>query len=112
MTCDPWVALLMSFFQVEDLDIHFIHEKASRHHGRPVIPLLLLHGWPSSVHDFFSVIKPLAHPGPSAPLEVPAFDIVVPSQAGYLWSSSPKVDAFGYGQHSGPQGDLLVSGML
>jgi pimeloyl-ACP methyl ester carboxylesterase len=72
-----------------------------------VIPLLLLHGWPSSVHDFFEVIKPLAHPGDA---ETIAFDVVVPSQTGYLWSSTPKVDKFGMGNHSGPQGDFLLQG--
>lgn len=100
---------------IEDVNIHFIHEKASPSRGgaattttRPVIPLLLLHGWPSSVHDFFNVIEPLAHPGDSAPPDVPAFDVIVPSQTGYLWSSAPQVDAFGYGKHSGSQGDLLL----
>jgi pimeloyl-ACP methyl ester carboxylesterase len=72
-----------------------------------VIPLLLLHGWPSSVHDFFEIIKPLAHPGDA---ETIAFDVVVPSQTGYLWSSAPKVDKFGMGNHSGPQGDFLLQG--
>ena len=97
---------------VEDITLHYIEEKATRggSSARPVIPLLLLHGWPSSVHDFFETIKPLAHPGESAPATTPAFDVVVPSQTGYLWSSAPTTDRFGRGQHSGPQGDFLVVG--
>jgi pimeloyl-ACP methyl ester carboxylesterase len=89
--------------------LHYIHEKATANTsaGQQVIPLLLLHGWPSSVVDFIETIKPLAHPGNAA---LPAFDVVVPSQTGYLWSSSPTVDAFGRGKGSGPQGDFLVKG--
>lgn len=96
---------------IEDISMHFVWERASTspHVRRPVIPLLILHGWPSSVADFFNTIHPLAHPGENAPSNVPAFDVVVPSQTGYLWSTSPKVDGFGRGQHSGPQGDLLLS---
>lgn len=116
---DTWTAFdkrLKSFdhytSSIEDINMHFIWERASTDAAsshRPVIPLLLLHGWPSSVVDFFNVIHPLAHPGNSAPSHVPAFDIVAPSQTGYLWSSSPTVDSFGRGQHSGPQGDLLLA---
>ncbi|PWN36302.1 alpha/beta-hydrolase [Meira miltonrushii] len=96
--------------QIEDINMHFIWERAATdaRQRRPVIPLVLLHGWPSSVLDFFNTIHPLAHPGATSPSDVPAFDVVVPSQTGYLWSSSPRVDQFGRGQHSGPQGDILL----
>lgn len=106
-TSPQW--LISSAFVVEDIQLHFIHERATptATSGQPVIPLLLLHGWPSSVVDFFETIKPLAHPGSAA---LPAFDVVVPSHTGYLWSSSPTVDGFGRGKHSGPQGDLLLRG--
>lgn len=94
---------------VEDVDLHFIHERASVSPGRKVIPLLLLHGWPGSFIEFLNVIKPLAHPGDDAPPDTPAFHIVVPSHAGYVFSSAPKVDASGRGRHSGPDGDFLVA---
>ncbi|MCO5589702.1 hypothetical protein L7F22_043670 [Adiantum nelumboides] len=96
--------------QIEDVNLHFIWERASTdaRQRRPVIPLVLLHGWPSSILDFANTIHPLAHPGSTSPSDVPAFDVVVPSHTGYLWSTSPKVDQFGRGQHSGPQGDILL----
>ena len=44
---------------IEDLSIHFIHVK-SKHPG--AIPIVLIHGWPSSFLEFFSVIDSLVDP--------------------------------------------------
>ncbi|PWZ01176.1 alpha/beta-hydrolase [Testicularia cyperi] len=102
--------------QIEDVDLHFIHERANPPPapglGIKIIPLLLLHGWPGSFHEFLNVIKPLAHPGTLAKVH---FDVVVPSHPGYLFSSRPRNTARDartgkvVGQHSGPNGDLLVA---
>ncbi len=120
---DTWTAFqsyLKTFHhhavQIEDVDIHFVREKpdaAAEVSGRPIIPLLLLHGWPGSFAEFLKVIKPLAHPGASAPLHIPAFDVIVPSHPGYVFSSyfnahQSKISGKVRGDHSGPDGDLLV----
>ena len=39
--------------------MHFIHEKGS---GPDPMPLMISHGWPGSVAEFFDLIEPLAHP--------------------------------------------------
>ena len=44
---------------VDDIEIHFIHEKGS---GSNPTPLLLMHGWPGSVVEFLHIIEKLAHP--------------------------------------------------
>lgn len=44
---------------VDGIDLHFVHERGSGADPRVV---LLVHGWPSSVYDFWQVIEPLAHP--------------------------------------------------
>ncbi|TKY89078.1 hypothetical protein EX895_001609 [Sporisorium graminicola] len=99
---------------IEDVDVHFIHERANppaAGFNVKVIPLLLLHGWPGSFHEFLDVIKPLAHPGNLTPIH---FDVVVPSHPGYLFSSAAAGLARDsrsgrlVGSHSGPDGDLLV----
>ncbi|PWN43642.1 alpha/beta-hydrolase [Ceraceosorus guamensis] len=121
---DTWTAQearLKSFehfkVHVKNVHLHFIREKPdyeeARRSGRRVIPLLLLHGWPGSFLEFLDTIKPLAHPGPSAPTDVPAFDVVVPSHTGYAWSSNAAVKSRSgsepvQGEWSGSQGDLLV----
>ncbi|CDU24949.1 related to epoxide hydrolase [Sporisorium scitamineum] len=118
---DTWAAeqariSSFSHFQVliEDVDVHFIHERANTPAAGfnvKVIPLLLLHGWPGSFHEFLDVIKPLAHPGNLTPVH---FDVVVPSHPGYLFSSAAAGLARDsrsgklVGTHSGPDGDLLV----
>ncbi|CAD6976472.1 unnamed protein product [Tilletia controversa] len=105
--------------EVEQTELHFIREQPdleeARRSGRPVIPLLLIHGWPGSFLEFLHVARPLAHPGPSAPSWIPAFDVVIPSSPGYTFSSLPKIrrraktSNIACGNNSGPDGDLLVS---
>ncbi|KAI7893641.1 Alpha/Beta hydrolase protein [Mucor mucedo] len=66
---------------INDLNIHFIHEPSSRPSS---IPLVLLHGWPSTFYEFHKIIEPLRdHP-------TQAFHVVVPSLPGYGFSEAPK----------------------
>ena len=44
---------------VDGIDLHFIFEEGS---GKNPTPLIISHGWPGSVAEFFDLIKPLAHP--------------------------------------------------
>ena len=44
---------------IDDIEIHFIHQRSSR---ADALPLLLLHGWPSSFYEFTKVIGPLSEP--------------------------------------------------
>ncbi|KAJ1303988.1 hypothetical protein OPQ81_008397 [Rhizoctonia solani] len=60
--------------------IHFIHEKSK---SKSAIPLLLLHGYPSSILEFHKVIEPLVN----APDGQQAFDVVIPSLPGVGYST-------------------------
>lgn len=71
---------------INDIDIHFIHEKGS---GSNPKPLLLSHGWPGSVIEFLHIIDKLAHPEKFGGKEEDAFDVVVPSLPGYGFSGRP-----------------------
>jgi hypothetical protein len=42
--------------KVNNIDIHFIHEKGS---GSNPTPLLLMHGWPGSIVEFLDIIENL-----------------------------------------------------
>ncbi|KAK0546345.1 hypothetical protein OC861_005310 [Tilletia horrida] len=123
---DTWAArwsYIQSFshlkVEIEQVDLHFIRERPdleeAKRSGRPVIPLLLIHGWPGSFLEFLEVARPLAHPGPSAPRWVPAFDVVIASSPGYTFSGLPKMrrrakaGGIAVGNNSGPDGDLLVA---
>ena len=69
--------------KVDDIDIHFIHEKGS---GSNPTPLLLMHGWPGSVIEFLHIIERLAHPEKFGGNIDDAFDVVVPSLPGFGFS--------------------------
>lgn len=45
---------------INDLNIHFIHEPSAQESS---IPIILLHGWPSTFYEFHKIINPLRdHP--------------------------------------------------
>lgn len=67
--------------EIDGLDLHFIHRPSPR---PDAIPLLLIHGWPSSVLEFLEVCAPLAKPDGDAP----AFHVVIPSLPGYGFSQT------------------------
>ncbi|CAO3658736.1 unnamed protein product [Rhizopus microsporus] len=74
--------------KIDDLLVHFIHEPSS---NPDAIPIVLLHGWPSTFYEFYKLIEPLrdgANNGQS-------FHVVVPSLPGYGYSEAPKVKGYG-----------------
>ncbi|GAB0093638.1 Epoxide hydrolase [Sergentomyia squamirostris] len=66
---------------IQGLDIHFIHVKPSKP-SKNVIPILLIHGWPGSIVEFYSMIDKL-----KANKDYD-FELVVPSLPGYGWSQA------------------------
>lgn len=69
---------------VFDLDIHFLHVRSER---PGALPLILTHGWPSSIVEPAEVIADLVDP-PDASL--PAFDVIAPSLPGFGFGGGPK----------------------
>ena len=76
----------------DGLRLHFVHERGS---GTNPGAVVLIHGWPSSVYDFWEMIEPLAHPERFGGDAEDGVDVVVRSVAGYGWSGRPP---------KGPQG--------
>ncbi len=73
--------------RVEDIDIHAVHvvgEAGGRH------PLLLTHGWPGSVYEFWQAAEPLAFPSRFGGRAGDAFDLVIPSLPGFGFSGPPR----------------------
>jgi pimeloyl-ACP methyl ester carboxylesterase len=68
---------------INDIDIHFIHEKGK---GTTSVPLLLIHGFPDSFVRFLKIIPLLT----AADDEGFSFDLVIPSIPGYGFSGIPK----------------------
>ena len=44
---------------LDGLGIHFLHVRSSQ---QDALPLVMTHGWPGSIVEFFKVIEPLADP--------------------------------------------------
>ena len=73
----------------EPLPIHYIHRPSPRPDAQP---LLIQHGWPSSVYEFHQIIDALAEPDDQ---NDPAFHIVAPSLPGYGCSGIPSQAGIG-----------------
>src|SRR4051812_25032302 len=71
---------------LDGLGIHFIHVR-SRH--RDALPMILTHGWPSTILLFRSVIGPLTDPTAHGGSADDAFNVVVPSLPGFAFSDKP-----------------------
>jgi epoxide hydrolase len=68
---------------IDGQNIHFLHVRSAE---PGAVPLLLLHGWPSSVLEFRRMIGPLTDPRAHGGDPSRAFHVVVPSLPGYGFS--------------------------
>jgi len=75
--------------EIDGQTIYFIHERSPR---ADAIPLMLIHGWPGSIVEFFALIEPLTHPKDSS---TPAFDVVIPSLPGFGFSGPTRSRGWG-----------------
>jgi len=71
---------------VDGIDMHFIREEGS---GPNPMPLVISHGWPGSVAEFFDLIEPLAHPEKFGGNVEDAFTVIAPSLPGFGFSGRP-----------------------
>jgi pimeloyl-ACP methyl ester carboxylesterase len=72
--------------EIDGLNIHFIHVR-SRH--KDAMPLIVTHGWPGSPIEQLKIIDPLTNPTAHGASTSDAFDVVIPSGAGYGFSGKP-----------------------
>jgi pimeloyl-ACP methyl ester carboxylesterase len=70
--------------------VHFIHVPGVHAEGAPPpLPLVLTHGWPGSFVEMLSVARRLADPANHGGDPADAFDVVIPSLPGFLYSELP-----------------------
>ncbi|RZC34647.1 juvenile hormone epoxide hydrolase-like protein, partial [Asbolus verrucosus] len=70
---------------VQGLRLHYIHVKPIDPDGLRVLPLLLLHGWPGSVREFYEILPFLTNPQPGYNF---VFEVIAPSLPGYGFSEA------------------------
>ncbi|MBL7254044.1 epoxide hydrolase family protein [Paractinoplanes lichenicola] len=79
---------------IDGLGIHFVHVRSAR---ADAVPLLLTHGWPGSIVEFFDVIGPLSQ----------SFHVVVPSLPGYGFSDAPAEAGWGVSRVADAWAELM-----
>jgi epoxide hydrolase len=77
---------------IDGLGIHFLHVRSPH---PAALPLVITHGWPGSVVEFFDVIGPLADPTAHGGDAADAFHVVCPSLPGYGFSDKPAGTGWG-----------------
>jgi pimeloyl-ACP methyl ester carboxylesterase len=78
--------------EIDGLGIHFLHVRS------PVVdalPLVITHGWPGSIVEFFEVIGPLTDPSAHGGDPRDAFHVVCPSLPGFAFSDKPTAAGWG-----------------
>lgn len=84
-------AMLNAFDQqlvsVDGLTLHTIHQRSP---NPEAIPLLLVHGWPGSVAEFYKLIGPLTDPEAHGGESLDSYHVIAPSLPGFGFSEAPK----------------------
>ncbi|KAI8442492.1 hypothetical protein MSG28_005981 [Choristoneura fumiferana] len=83
---EDWLNKYAQFItNIQGLDIHFIHVKPPNPHQKKVLPLLLVHGWPTTVFEFVHVIDYLLRGREECNF---VFEIIVPHLPGFGYSEA------------------------
>lgn len=86
--------------EIDGQHIHFVHVRSSR---ADAVPLLLLHGYPSSFVEFARVIGDLTEPE-----DGPAFHVVAPSLPGFGFSTPLSSPGWGMSRAAGAFVELMA----
>lgn len=88
------------------MNIHYIHVKPNKNaKNKKVLPLLLIHGWPGSVREFYDFVGLLKSQQSDSNVE---FDIIVPSLPGYGFSEGAHKTGFGVMEMSVVLRNLMI----
>ncbi|XP_050554345.1 juvenile hormone epoxide hydrolase-like [Spodoptera frugiperda] len=79
---------------IQGLDVHYMHVKPDLGDGGDitVIPILLIHGWPGSIREFYELIPKLVTPRPNHKF---VFEVIAPSIPGFGYSQAPTQQGMG-----------------
>ncbi|MER8957187.1 epoxide hydrolase 1 [Mesorhizobium sp. M0833] len=72
--------------EIDGLGIHFLHVRSPHENA---LPIILTHGWPSTILLFQKVIEPLTDPTAHGGTAAEAFHVVIASLPGFGFSDKP-----------------------
>lgn len=78
--------------KIEGLDIHFLRAAAKPGPGVTVLPLLMVHGWPGSVVEFYNILPLMTTEQEGSGV---AFEVICPSIPGYGFSQASSKQGLG-----------------
>jgi pimeloyl-ACP methyl ester carboxylesterase len=85
--------------EIDGQQIHFLHVRSEH---PDAMPLLITHGYPSSVAEFLNLLEPLVDPA-----DGPAFHVVAPSLPGYAFSTPLSATGWSMGRTARAWAELM-----
>ena len=89
---------------IDGLDIHFLHVRSR---NPDALPLVMTHGWPSSIADFLRLVGPLTDPAAFGGEVADSFDVVIPSLPGFGFSGKPTAPGWDVTRIAGTWAELM-----
>jgi microsomal epoxide hydrolase len=89
---------------IDGVDVHYWHVRGA---GPSPLPLVLVHGWPGSIYEFYELIGPLTDPAAHGGDPADAFDVVIPALPGFGFSGKPREPGWGPARIAGAFHDLM-----
>jgi epoxide hydrolase len=90
--------------EIDALDIHFLHVRSPH---ADALPIIITHGWPGSVIEFFKIIEPLTDPTQHGGQAQDAFHVVAPSLPGFGFSGRPAESGWDSARIARAWGELM-----
>jgi hypothetical protein len=91
--------------EIDGQQIHYLHVRSPEHNA---LPLLITHGYPSSVVEFVDLIGPLSDPRSHGADPRDAFDLVIPSLPGFGFSTPVRQSGWELGRTSAAFAELMA----
>jgi pimeloyl-ACP methyl ester carboxylesterase len=90
--------------EIDGQTVHFLHLRSPE---PDATPLIVTHGWPSTVYDFLDVLGPLTDPRSHGGDPADAFHLVAPSVPGFGFSGPTRQTGWGVGRIARAWAELM-----
>jgi pimeloyl-ACP methyl ester carboxylesterase len=90
--------------RIDGQNVHFLHARSPE---PAALPLILTHGWPSTVHDFLGILGPLTNPRAYGGDPADAFHVVAPSVPGFGFSGPTRETGWGVNRTARAWAELM-----
>jgi pimeloyl-ACP methyl ester carboxylesterase len=90
--------------EIDGQRVHYLHVRSPE---PGALPLVITHGWPSTVCDFLGVLGPLTDPRAHGGDPADAFHVVAPSVPGFAFSGPTREAGWGVGRVARAWAELM-----